>query len=590
MIDLNEWIEQLDAEDHSEIKDNENYQHKLFREYIFKKNGSNSRKRKALWEEYSRDRTKLFGAKGLRKQLAAFDLEYFGRAYIGHYFKRESPAFHTELDDIWIRSVTKNTDCYRTPKEINRKQGSRTAIAAPRGHAKSTSFTFKDALHAVLYGYKRYILIISDTGEQAEEFLDGIKTELEDNYNIIQDFGELKGARVWRSSVFVTKTNIKVEALGSGKKVRGRRHKEWRPDLILLDDLENDENVMTPDQRKKLYSWYTKAVSECGDTYTDFMYIGTILHYDSLLSKVLKTPSYDTKVYKAVISDAANQKLWDEWERLYTNLFDERHKENAQAFYEAHEEEMLEGTEVLWEAKCPYLYLMIKKVEIGMAAFNSELQNNPIDPDNADFNEEWLDYYDDNPPDFKESRFVLIGTNDPSLGKNKKSDTSSVLGAALDLNTGYLYIVDASVERRKPDVIITDVIEMHKRYKRDYGKGFYKFGVEIVQFQFFFKDVMAEKALKAGEYIPIEEIQSTVNKVVRIRSLQPFIKNKWVKFSRTHRELIKQLTEFPMGANDDAPDSLQMLVALAQKVRATAAKIEYTTVSRRELRFGKGAY
>ncbi len=390
--------------------------------------------------------------------------------------------------------------------------------------------------------------------------------------------------------MFLTRSNVKVEALGSGKKIRGRRHREWRPDLIVLDDIENDENVTTLEQRKKLSSWYFKAVSKCGDTYTDIMYIGTILHYDSLLSTVLKKAAYNSKVYKAVISDAVNTKLWEEWERIYTNLFDEQHKENAQAFYDAHEEEMLEGAEVLWEEKCSYLYLMAQKVDEGIAAFNSELQNNPIDPENADFNEEWLDYYDDNPPDFRASNFIIIGANDPSLGKSKKSDTSSIIDLALDLNTGYMYILGASVEKRKPDVIINDVIETHKRYKRDYGKGYYKFGVESVQFQFFYKDVMAKKALEAGEYIPIEEIPSTVNKVVRIRSLQPFVKNKWIKFSRAHRQLITQMTEFPMGTHDDAPDGLQMAAALAQAVRSTAVRFEYTTVSKREVRFGKGAY
>ena len=80
------------------------------------------------------------------------------------------------------------------------------------------------------------------------------------------------------------------------------------------------------------------------------------------------------------------------------------------------------------------------------------------------------------------------------------------------------------------------------------------------------------------------------SKVVRIRSLQPFVKNKWIKFSRAHRQLITQLTEFPMGAHDDAPDGLQMAAALAQAVRSTAVRFEYTTVSKREVRFGKGAY
>ena len=74
-------------------------------------------------------------------------------------------------------------------------------------------------------------------------------------------------------------------------------------------------------------------------------------------------------------------------------------------------------------------------------------------------------------------------------------------------------MIGASVERRKPDAIIDDVIETHRRYKRDLNKGYYRFGVETVQFQYFFKDVMAAKALEAGEYIPIEEIQSIAKEV-----------------------------------------------------------------------------
>lgn len=475
-------------------------------------------------------------------------------------------------------------------KIISREKGSRNVVAAPRGHAKSTNFTFKDSLHAVLYTYKHYILILSDSSDQAEGFLEDIKTEIEENANIIMDFGSLKGEKAWRTGVILTKSDIKVEAIGSGKKVRGRRHRNWRPDLIVLDDIENDENVNTPEQRKKLKSWFDKAVSKAGDTYTDIMYIGTILHYDSLLSNVLKNPRYKAKTYRAVISFAQNEKLWEEWEGIYTNLFNEEHEEDARAFYEAHKEEMLAGTEVLWEEKLSYYDLMEIRVSEGEASFNSELQNDPIDPDNATFNPEWFDYYEPELMDWKSTDYIFIGANDPSLGKNKKSDTSSIINLALSLSTGYMYVVDASVEKRKPDVIIDDVIEMSKRLKRDYKKGFYKFGVETVQFQYFFKEVMATKSLEEGEYIPIEEIQSTVNKVLRIESLQPVIKNKYLKFNREHKTLLKQLEEFPMGRNDDAPDGLQMAVQLAQSVKAVASKATYKTVLRRRFRTGKGAY
>ena len=588
MIDIDNWMRELEEEEDIEIKNNEEYQTKLFEEYVLRGSGHQEERRK-LNERYLSGE-ELMGEHGLRKELAAFDMSYFGRAYLPHYFIRKSPHFHQELDEIWSRGVMKGRNPLKEAKVISRLKGSRQVVAAPRGHAKSTNFTFKDSLHAILYAYKLYILILSDSSEQAEGVLDDIKTELEDNANIIMDFGSLKGDKAWRTGVILTKTDIKAEAIGSGKKVRGRRHRNWRPDLIVLDDIENDENVNTPEQRRKLKNWFDKAVSKAGDTYTDIMYIGTILHYDSLLNNVLQNPRYKTKKYRAVISEAVNTKLWDEWESIYTNLFNENHEEDARTFYEAHEEEMLLGAEVLWEEKLSYYDLMEIKVSEGTASFNSELQNDPIDPESATFNPEWFDYYEPELMDFSSPEFVFVGANDPSLGKNKKSDTSSIINLALSTKTGYMYVVDASVEKRKPDVIIEDVFEMNRRLKRDYKKGFYKFGVEVVQFQYFFKEVMAAKSAEEGEYIPIEEIQSTVNKILRIESLQPVIKNKYLKFNREHKTLLKQLQEFPMGKNDDAPDGLQMAVQLAQTVKAVASKANYKTVLRRRFRMGKGAY
>lgn len=588
MIDIDEWLRELDEEEDLEVRNNEDYQIRLFEECVLR--GEDHREERLQLNQRYRDGAPVMGEHGLRKSLAAFDLSYFGRAYLPHYFVRKSPHFHEELDGIWGRGVMKGRNPEREAKTISREKGSRNVAAAPRGHAKSTNFTFKGSLHAVLYGYKHYILILSDSSDQAEGFLEDIKTELEENGNILMDFGPLKGDKAWRTGIILTKTDIKVEAIGSGKKVRGRRHRNWRPDLIVLDDIENDENVNTPEQRKKLKNWFDKAVSKAGDTYTDIMYIGTILHYDSLLSNVLKNPRYKAKIYRAVISFADNRKLWEEWEGIYTNLFNEQHEKDARAFYEAHEEEMLAGTEVLWEEKLSYYDLMEIRVSEGEASFNSELQNDPIDPENATFNPEWFDFYEPELMDWKDADYIFVGANDPSLGKNKKSDTSSIIALAVSLSTGYMYVVEGSVEKRKPDVIIDDVIEMSKRLKRDFRKGFYKFGVETVQFQYFFKDVMAARSAQEGEYIPIEEIQSSANKQLRIESLQPVIKNKYLKFNREHKTLLKQLEEFPMGRNDDAPDGLQMAVQLAQTVKAAAARPDYRSVLRRTFRMKKGAY
>ena len=101
---------------------------------------------------------------------------------------------------------------------------------------------------------------------------------------------------------------------------------------------------------------------------------------------------------------------------------------------------------------------------------------------------------------------------------------------------------------------------------------------------------MAQRSAEQGEYLPIEEIQSLSNKVLRIESLQPVIKNKYLKFNREHKTLIKQLTEFPMGKNDDGPDALQMAVQLAQSIKGIVTSTKYKSVIKRKFRMGKGAY
>lgn len=535
---------------------------------IYVKRGT-ERDRQELREAY-RNGASLMGPDGLRKKLGAIDLEYFGRAYLGHYFTRETPEFHRELDRIWRGGVLKSMNPLETSDKIRRLPGCHRAVAAPRGHAKSTNLTFKDTLHAIVYEYKPYILIISDSSDQAQGFLSDIRSELEENIAIREDFGDLQGKKVWREDVLLTSTNIKIDAIGSGKKVRGRRHKNWRPGLIVLDDIENDDNVRTPEQRKKLENWFYKAVSKAGDDYTDIVYIGTLLHYDSLLAKVLKNPSYRTVKYKAVMSWAERKDLWDEWEKIYVDLDNDKREQNALAFFEANKDEMLKGTKVLWEDKLPYYELMVMKVSEGESSFNSEEQNEPINPEDCLFNEEWLQYYNEAEVDFRDKRFRFVGFVDPSLGKSKKADTSAIITLAKDSKSGYLYVLVADIEVRKPDKIIRDVIDLEKRLRRDYGRGHWKLGCETNQFQAFFKDQMAVASAREGLYLPLEEVNQKSDKVMRIETLQPDIKNGYIKFNPRHKRLLEQLKFFPMAAHDDGPDALEGARTMAKKKRSIA--------------------
>ena len=526
-----------------------------------------SPERLRLLQDY-RDGKPLTGRHGIRKKLGAIDLEYFGKAYFPHYFSRETPDFHRELDAIWNDGVLKNLSplLKEVGKKICKLPGCKRGIAAPRGHAKSTNFTFKDTIHAVLYEYKHYILILSDSSDQAESFLENIREEMEENEAIREDFGDLVG-KVWRNDVLLTTTDIKVEAIGSGKKIRGRKHRNWRPDLIVLDDIENDENVRTPEQRKKLKDWYFKAVSKAGDSYTDILYIGTLLHYDSLLAKILNNPGYRTVKYKAVLSFAQREDLWEQWEKIYTDLANENREEEARSFFMSNQTEMLKGTKVLWEDKNSYYSLMASKVTEGESSFNSEYQNEPINPEDCLFNEEWFDYYNEAAIDFREKRFRFYGFVDPSLGgkgKKKKSDFSTIITLAKDGQTGYMYVLDADIERRHPDRIIEDILEKERWLKLTYNRGYALFGCETNQFQWFLKEELARRSAAAGVYLPIDEVNQTSDKHGRIQTLQPDVKNRYIKFNPRHKRLLEQLRQFPMAAHDDGPDALEACRTLAR--------------------------
>ena len=74
------------------------------------------------------------------------------------------------------------------------------------------------------------------------------------------DFPGAGKGHVWNVGTVVTPGNVKIQALGAGKRMRGLRHGPHRPDLIVLDDLENDGNVDKPEQRDKLQSWLQKKM------------------------------------------------------------------------------------------------------------------------------------------------------------------------------------------------------------------------------------------------------------------------------------------------------------------------------------------
>lgn len=469
-----------------------------------------------------------------RIQRANEDYEFFAHTYFPHYVKKSNSKLHEYLYK-------------RLPEIADSKVSETDAIAAPRGEAKSTLTTQIFILWCIVTGRKHYPIIGMDAFDQSAIMLEAIKAELEFNPRLAMDFPQCVGqGRVWQAGVIVTANNVKIEAVGSGKRIRGRRHGPYRPDLFVGDDLENDENVQSPLQRDKSESWIKKAVLKLGEAGEKFdtILIGTILHYDSMLARFIKNPLWRGIKFRALIRYPDNMDLWDRWEELLLNVG----QEQAQTFYDAHKPEMEAGAEVSWPDARPLLALMLLRARDGHSSFDSELQNDPLSDDEAPFAKVitfWVN---------RLAEWRFYGAVDPSLGKAGASrDPSALLVGGFNRTTGVLDVVEASIKKRLPDRIIEDVISLEQEYRCALWV------VETVQFQEFFKTELIKRAAARGIPVPARGVTPSTDKLLRIETLQPHMQNGLIRLHPSLHTLIEQLRHFPKADHDDGPDALHML-------------------------------
>ncbi|MFV3126110.1 phage terminase large subunit [Niveispirillum sp. KHB5.9] len=505
-----------------------------------------------------------------KRALADDGFEYFCRTYFPHYVKSASASrLHKHL-------FKRLPEVVSTPKG-----GAREGVIAPRGEAKSTFCSQLFPIWNVARkGYKgpgrkarrdkNYIIIVMDVFAQACGMVEAIKAELESNPRLKLDFPEMCGAGpVWREGEMITVNGVKIEGVGAGQKLRGRRHGPHRPDLVILDDIENDEAVRSPDQRDKLDKWVDKAVLNLGaaDGSMDVIYVGTVLHYDSVLVRKARNVLWRFMRLKSILRWPDRMDLWQRWEEIIRSAdgTDEDDKaralEEAEDFYQAHQVAMEAGAEVSWPEVRPLKMLMTLRIQIGEAAFNSEQQNDPMDEDGAPFRK--LTFWVNRLPEW-----TFIGALDPSLGKqNKARDPSAILVGGVNRETGILDVVEASIARRLPDLIIEEVIRFQTEYRCTL------WSVETIQFQAFLHSELIKRSVERGTPVPAQAVTPNTDKSLRIMGLQPYVAAGVIRVHASQTVLLQQLQNWPMADHDDGPDCLEMLWQLAQQVQSGSAPL-----------------
>ena len=470
---------------------------------------------------------------------------FFFETYFPHYMTKPPSRLHEHLFE-------------NLPILVSTPDGRRELVIAPRGSAKSTHVSLIFPLWCIIRGLKHFIVLIMDAFEQAAVMLEALKAELEVNPRLRYDFPDTFGqGRQWREGDIITRNNIKVEAFGTGKKIRGRRHGPFRPDLAILDDVENDENVGNPKQRDKLEKWINRAVLKLGppDGSMDVLYAGTVLHLDAVIVRFAKKPQWHVTEFRAIIDWPDNMDLWDRWEEIY---LDDEHA--AEEFYQAHRAYMEAGAVLNWPDNHTLIYLMQERAG-DHAGFESEYQNRPISDENPFHKLTWWVQ--------KKSDWLFFGAIDPSLGKkNRHRDPSAILIGGYDREVGVLDVVEASIRRRLPDLIISDAIAFQREYRCQL------WFVESVQFQELLRTDLMKEAAKQHLAMPCIPIIPIADKALRIERLQPPVKAGLIRFNPAHKVLIDQLQQWPDADHDDGPDCLEMLWTNAVEKASTALSAE----------------
>jgi len=468
----------------------------------------------------------------------------WGHFFIPHYLRDESPEFHRDI----IRRIFSDKNEY---------------TAAPRGFSKTTVIQLC-LMYICCHKMRRFVPIIEKTATEAAEVIKGVSDEFIDNEQINHYYGYLLGvgAEVDKSliertvnhkeaqgDVFINGTRIRGK--GFNATIRGLKTRQWRPDLIILDDVEEDEHINSPEQRLKYENNYNKGVQPAIDVEGAIKVFGTILHQDSLLKKLID--NHGGKIYRA---------------------YDPADPENT----------------LLWASRWSFERLEKKKKDMMTAgqstsAFAQEYLNDPISEEDRKFKYEWLWEMIPKPDcegekyQVPKARCTITEFNEikrkTTMNGYAMIDVADSTSAGSDFTgcivvfvtpNGARFRVDVRREKRNVKGVIDLIFEVWERWS---PKGLIKIGIEKKGFNDQVLPLLEEEKQRRMIFPVVEELKPMGrNKEARIEgALQGFyeqgkmisvcLKNEkgyLIPVGQTN-DLLNELYDHPSAKHDDLSDA-----------------------------------
>lgn len=517
----------------------------------------------------------------LAKSLGAIDIAFFCLYFLRDVFvvqdnneARELSKSHYEMWDLLNKTFV--DDEY---DKIN--------IVVSRGFAKTTVCDLALTIWCICYRQSIFSVVGAKTDTDAQQFVSNIKAHIVNQY-IINSFGLLidktrKDLKQNANEIEFT-NNTCLRAIASGTSARGINWRGVRPTLFIGDDFQSEVNILTEDAREKQYNKWTKEIEQMGDKAvfrngkkikkaTKIVSIGTVLHIDCLISKLIRNKDYKTFLRQAIIlqpnqtvDDIFDTDEWKQCKKLYYNDKDEDSKRTAHDYYLLHKDKM--KFPVLWEEKWDCFNDLAIPFWENRQAFMSEMMN-----DASSIGTKWFRSIRTEPKEYIENNeFIKTAlVIDPATTTNAKSDNTAMCIASQTNNNNFLWIRYMQMYKLEFVDYCKEVVRLLEEHEDIthiiIEKNSYQ-GADVNKI----KELIADNPkLKNRRFEFINKMQKT-NKDQKISTIVDSVNNGQIIFIDDNKEAIEQIMSFcgqKYSVHDDMVDCIAEAFIKIKEIKTT---------------------
>lgn len=435
----------------------------------------------------------------------------------------------------------------------------------PRGHAKSTSAEAGTAALGAR-NRRRYVLYICQKQQKADEHVANIGSILESpemrshypqmGQRLVNQYGQSKG---WRRNRLRAATGFTVDALGLDTAARGTKLDEQRPDLIIIDDIDETEDSPRVVQKKERL--LTRGILPAGSNDVAVVFVQNLIHAGSLANRL-----------------STRQAEW----------LTDRHVSGPYPAVEGLEYESVgeidDDGRILWKitgGKPTWEGMSIEECErrmnlSGPDAFIAESQNDVTSRKGALWT---LDGINTNrvPSGYERGHGqgivrVVVGV-DPSVSDSPNADECGIVIAARAADGRGYVLGDRSV-RAHPSDWARRVVQA----SRDFG------GAYIVAEENQGGELVRQNIRSVDPYAGVQLVRAKFSKQLRAQPISTLYQEGFISHVGRFPELERQMTSWVPG-DSDSPDRLDALVyALASLFPATGVIGQMKLSDRRGIR------